>query len=350
MKKICVIIGARPQFIKHAPVELELKKIYNVVSIHTGQHYDKKMSEIFFSQLNISKPTYILNCGGGNHGIQTANMLIKVEEILVEEKPLAVLVYGDTNSTLAGALAASKLNIPIIHIEAGLRSFNRAMPEEINRILTDHVSKLLFAPTNLAIENLRNEGINLGVYHTGDVMFDTVLLAKKIIGQDYKNKNQILVTLHRPYNTDNIDRLTHILTSLNGLESKIIFPVHPRTKNILLANKVDLSLFENIEFVEPISYFDLIKNQLESKCIITDSGGIQKEAYMLKRKCITLRSETEWIETLNNNWNMLLFDNLYELKDAVKKIPGPYIDGVYGNGSAATEIANIINKELSSYN
>lgn len=346
MKKICVIIGARPQFIKHAPVELALKKIFNVISIHTGQHYDEKMSDIFFRQLNMDRPSYMLEVGSGAHGRQTGVMLEKIEEVLLSEKPDAVLVYGDTNSTLSGALAASKLHIPVIHIEAGLRSFNKSMPEEVNRILTDHISDFLFAPTDTAVANLLHEGIEKSVYKTGDVMYDTVLLAKKVIGSDVHIQEQVLVTLHRPYNTDNLERLTTILTILNGLKYAIIFPIHPRTKNILKSANIDISIFNNINFIDPVSYFDLIRLQMESKCIITDSGGVQKEAYILKRKCITLRSETEWVETLVNGWNTLVFEDLEKLSILVEEQPGSYVGDVYGDGHAAEEIAMLIDKNL----
>jgi UDP-GlcNAc3NAcA epimerase len=342
MKKIGIVIGARPQFIKHAPLEIALKKYFDIFSIHTGQHYDQKMSDVFFDQLNINKPKYMLNAGTGNHGQMTGLMLTKIEEVLLNDKPDAMVVYGDTNSTLAGALAASKLHIPIIHVEAGLRSFNREMPEEINRLLTDHISNYLFAPTNIAVENLKNEGIDKGVYQVGDVMYDALLLAKKVIGKDYSYKNQILVTLHRPYNTDVVVRLKRILYELNGLNIPVIFPIHPRTKSVLDKNAMSENLYPNICFIDPVSYFDLVKLQLESSCIITDSGGIQKEAYLLKKKCITLRSETEWVETLENGWNTLVYDNLGDIRDIIKAKPGEYIEGLYGNGKTAITIASIL--------
>jgi UDP-GlcNAc3NAcA epimerase len=344
MKKIGVVIGARPQFIKHAPLEIELKKAFNVFSIHTGQHYDKSMSDIFFDQLNISKPTYMLNVGSGKHGKTTAMMLEKIEEVLVIEKPDYLLVYGDTNSTLSGALAASKLHIPIIHIESGLRSFNRKMPEEINRIITDHLSSFLFAPTIIAVDNLKNEGITKGVYHVGDVMYDCLNLAKSVIKNNYTENAHILLTIHRPYNTDNSTRLLEILLKLNTLNKLIVFPVHPRTLSQLESENIDLKKFNNIDFIQPVSYFDLIKLQLESTCVITDSGGIQKEAYLLKKKCITLRSETEWLETLDNGWNTLIFDNLEPIHDLVNKLPGDYIEGIYGDGNASKAIVEILSK------
>lgn len=342
MKKIVVVVGARPQFIKHAPVELALKTFFEVITVHTGQHYDKRMSDIFFNQLNINKPNYTLEVGSSTHGKQTGQMLEKIEGILINEKPDGVLVYGDTNSTLAGAIAASKLHIPIIHIEAGLRSFNKTMPEEVNRILTDHVSEILFAPTDTAVSNLKNEGISKNVFNVGDVMQDTILLAKKVIGENYRQNNQILLTIHRPYNTDNTERLITILQILNKLDIEIIFPVHPRTLNILNNVNVLLSDLKNIKFQEPASYFDLIRLQLESICIITDSGGVQKEAYMLERKCITLRSETEWIETLENGWNTLVYEDLDSIFNVLKSIPNIYKNNLYGDGQASLKMAELI--------
>ncbi|MFT7420427.1 MAG: UDP-GlcNAc3NAcA epimerase [Arcticibacterium sp.] len=348
MRKVAIIVGARPQFIKHAPVEKALGIFFDVFSIHTGQHYDSKMSDIFFNELGINPPRFNLSIGSGSHGLQTGKMMIELERILEENRPDAVLVYGDTNSTLAGALVASKMGVKLVHIEAGLRSFNREMPEEINRVLTDHVSSFLFAPTNLSVDNLLKEGITRGVYNVGDVMCDAVLLAKKKIESSGKleRTENILVTLHRPYNTDDISRLLRIIESLNGLKEKIIFPLHPRTKNSLLMNEVDLSNYKNIRFIDPVSYFDLIKLQLESKCVITDSGGVQKEAYILERKCITVRTETEWKETLRNGWNTLIFNDLSKLAELIERVPGEYLPNMYGEGDSARRIAEILNNEL----
>ncbi len=342
MKKICVVIGARPQFIKHAPVELELKKHFNLISIHTGQHYDKKMSDVFFNELGITKPKYMLNVGSFSHGKQTALMLEKIEDVLLLEKPDAVMVYGDTNSTLAGALAANKINIPVIHIESGLRSYNKTMPEEINRILTDNLSSYLFAPTETAETNLKKEGITQSVFNVGDVMFDSLLLAKSVIGTNLEVKQQILATIHRPYNTDNCERLLDILFHLNSLEKKVVFPIHPRTSGILKSNGILLHEFGNIDFIDPVSYFDLIRLQMQSICIITDSGGVQKEAYMLKKKCITIRSETEWVETLENGWNNLVFEDLYKIKELINVIPGAHKEDLYGVGNSSGLISQIL--------
>lgn len=349
MKKIICVIGARPQFIKHAPLEIALQKFFEVITIHTGQHYDEKMSAIFFDELQIAKPKYILNVGSGNHGYQTGMMMKEIEDILIDETPDAVLVYGDTNSTLAGALTAAKLNIKVIHIEAGLRSFNKNMPEEVNRILTDHVSALLFSPTKNAVVNLRNEGLSSNVFLSGDIMIDTLFIAKKILSKATKtiySEPFILLTIHRPYNTDNFLRLTEILAQLNTMGKKIIFPTHFRTKNILLANGEQFSKYPNINFIEPISYFSMIEKMIDAECIITDSGGIQKEAYALKKKCITIRSETEWTETLENGWNTLVFDDLSMLKQIVNNVPGEYKNNLYGNGNASEEIAEIISNQI----
>jgi len=311
MLKVISIVGARPQFIKLGPFSKELRKYTNEVIIHTGQHYDEKMSDLLFRDLNIPKPDYNLNIGSGLHGEQTGKMLGLIEEVLIKEKPNFVVVFGDTNSTLAGALAAAKLNIPIVHIEAGLRSFNREMPEEINRIIADHTSNYLFAPTETAIKNLEKEGLIDKSFLTGDIMVDSLKnnLAKAIelskvedeIGINYPF---FLLTLHRPYNVDNPENLSLILSKLGNIPSKIVFPVHPRTRNILESNKIQIA--SNIILTEPLGYLDFIKLQWFSKKVITDSGGIQKEAYLLERPCITLRPETEWIETVENGWNILL--------------------------------------------
>tara|TARA_Y100000591_G_scaffold246737_1_gene217777 strand:- start:554 stop:1600 length:1047 start_codon:yes stop_codon:yes gene_type:complete len=346
-KKIAIIIGARPQFIKHAPVENALKKYFNTFSIHTGQHYDKKMSDIFFDQLGMNEPTYMLSVGSASHGKQTGVMIQKIEEVLLKEKPDGLIVYGDTNSTLAGAIAASKLGISIIHIESGLRSFNKSMPEEINRIITDHISDFLFVPTQLALINLKKEGLSdEKIFLSGDVMVDSLLLAKKHIGNKFYEKDYILLTLHRPYNTDEISRLIRILNVLNSVGKKVIFPIHPRTLNALKNSENEINNFKNINFIDSASYFDFIKLQLESSCIITDSGGVQKEAYILKKKCITLRSETEWIETLKNNWNTLIFDDLNNIKDVLNIKPGKYLKNIYGNGNSSEFIAKTLQNKL----
>lgn len=346
MKKILVVMGARPQFIKHVPVEIELKRLFDVVVVHTGQHYDKQMSEVFFDELGMDKPKYNLRIGSASHGAQTAGMLERIENVIEYEKPDCVLVYGDTNSTLAGALAACKMNIPVAHVEAGLRSFNKRMPEEVNRVLTDHVSTFLFAPTHTALLNIAKEGLSSPDVHlTGDVMYDSILLMKQRIG-NVKEKDYVLATLHRPYNVDHPLRLRVILNNLRLVERPILFPLHPRTAVVMKDNALLREEYENIAFVSPLSYMEFIKAEMECSCIVTDSGGVQKEAYFLRKKCVTIRSETEWTETLNNGWNTLVFDDLSVLKKTINEKPGEYTEGLFGKGDASKIIAEIINRKL----
>lgn len=347
MKKIISIVGARPQFIKHAPMQLQLQKKMNALTIHTGQHYDENMSAIFFNELNMPKPDYLFQIGGSKpQGEQTGIMMIEIEKVCMQEKPDAVLVYGDTNSTLAGALVAVKMGIPQIHIEAGLRSYNRAMPEEVNRIIADEFAHLLFCPTNTAIENLKREGIeHPRIFKCGDVMCDMIQLiapkAARKIKEDY-----YFATIHRPYNTDDDKRILAILNIFNSLDKKVIFSIHPRTLTRLHQFNIAESDFSNILFIPPTSYVDSVSYQKYCTCVITDSGGVQKEAYMLGKKCITLRSETEWVETLHNHWNTLVFDNLEDIYNALLTKPINYIENMYGDGHAAEEIVELIEKHL----
>lgn len=345
--KIVVVIGARPQFIKHAPLEEELKSHFEVVTVHTGQHYDDNMSKIFFDELQMSHPTHNLAVGSKSHASQTAEIMVGLEEVLELEKPDLLLVYGDTNSTLAGALVASKMNIPIAHVEAGLRSFNRSMPEEINRIMTDHVSTLLFAPTESAVNHLTNEGITDNVIRCGDVMYDLILMVQRKGLIDKKEEEQYYyATIHRPYNTDDPDRLSSLFDALNSLEYKVIFSLHPRTRNLAAKYHVELLSYKNIEFIAPASYVENINLLANSRALITDSGGMQKEAYFLKKQCVTVRSETEWTETLENGWNTLCFEELSGIGEILKTGPGRYIDGLYGNGEASKVIRNSIESFL----
>jgi UDP-GlcNAc3NAcA epimerase len=347
MKKILSIVGARPQFIKHAPMQLELQKHFRALTIHTGQHYDENMSAVFFHELQMPKPDFTFDIGGSKpQGEQTGIMMTEIEKVCLQEQPDALLVYGDTNSTLAGTLVAAKMHIPLIHIEAGLRSFNRQMPEEINRIVADEFAYLLFCPTDQAIENLKKEGIDHDrIYRCGDVMCDMVKLmeprAKAPLDKPY-----YFVTIHRPYNTDNEQRLIAILNTLNTLNKTVVFAIHPRTLSRLAQFGLSQNDFPNITFVPPMGYVESISYQKFSDCVITDSGGIQKEAYILKKKCITLRSETEWTETLQNGWNTLLFENINELPAVLAQEPGDYLDGIYGKGNAAAEITDILKKHL----
>ncbi|MBK8925127.1 MAG: UDP-N-acetylglucosamine 2-epimerase (non-hydrolyzing) [Crocinitomicaceae bacterium] len=335
--KIITIIGARPQIIKAAAISRAIREKYadkiNEVIVHTGQHYDENMSAVFFDELNIPRPDYNLNVGSGSHGAQTAKMLEGIEEIILKEKPQAVLVYGDTNSTVAGGLAASKLLIPLVHIEAGLRSFNKSMPEEINRIACDHMSTLLFSPTKQGVDNLQREGFNLNaqipftidnpkVYHCGDIMFDNSLYfseiaeKKNILSDLQLHDGFILSTIHRNNNTDEPARLNAIFSALYEITVKskrqLVLPLHPRTRKMMeqhLDAQLKKDIHENklIQIIPPVSFLDVIALEKHAGLIITDSGGVQKEAFFFKKPCIILRPETEWIEIVQNG-NAILCD------------------------------------------
>lgn len=344
--KILTVIGARPQFIKAAAVSNKLRKNHEEVLVHTGQHYDNNMSDIFFDELGIPKPNYNLNIGSGNHGYQTGKMLMELESLYLNEKPDLVLVYGDTNSTLSGALAASKLLIPIAHIEAGLRSFNMKMPEEQNRVLTDHISKYLFAPTDTAIKNLKNENITENVFNTGDVMFDAIKLFKEkaletstvLIDNNISPNEYILSTIHRAENTNDINRLKNIINALNECEKNIVLPLHPRTHKFI--KDYGLTINNNIKIIAPVGYLDMINLENNSQKIVTDSGGVQKEAYFLQKPCITLRDETEWIETVENGWNTIVGSNKEKILDAIINFnPKGEQKMVFGHGNAADIIS-----------
>ncbi|AND42240.1 non-hydrolyzing UDP-N-acetylglucosamine 2-epimerase [Cytobacillus oceanisediminis] len=351
MKKIVTVVGARPQFIKLAPVSRVLRKHFEEIIVDTGQHYDHKMAGVFFEELQIPKPDYNLQVGSGTHGYQTGEMLIKIEEILIKEKPDAVLVYGDTNSTIAGSLSSAKLHIPVIHIEAGLRSYNKKMPEEVNRVLTDHISSLLFTPTETAVNNLSSEGVTENVFNVGDVMYDAVLYntelakSKDILSQyGVQPKEYILATIHRAENTDSPDRLTAIINQLGSLNQKVILPLHPRTKKKLEElNIVPNDSTSSLQIVEPAGYLEMLALEKNASAIVTDSGGVQKEAYFAKVPCFTLRNETEWVETVHAGWNKLvnpLEDNLSSLVS--EKEEKPYIEGLYGDGKASEKIVDKI--------
>lgn len=312
MKKIISIVGARPQFIKLSALSKRIRTLFDEVIVHTGQHYDQNMSDVFFEELGISKPDYNLGIGSGGHGAQTGEMMIKLEQVVIKENPKLIIIFGDTNSTLAGALVGAKLEIPIVHIEAGLRSFNRSMPEETNRVVADHISDYLFVPNLEAKENLEAEGIANKAFLTGDIMVDSVLEnAQKAVHtsgiiskHDLTEEGYYLATLHRPYNVDDIENLKIIMNEFSKLSLPVIFPLHPRTKNTL--NKEEIRVPKNVRLIDPLGYVDFLCLQQNSKKIITDSGGIQKEAYILKKTCITLRSETEWNETVEAGWNLLV--------------------------------------------
>ncbi len=355
MKKVVTIIGARPQFIKAATVSkvLALESGIEELLLHTGQHFDTNMSEVFFEELQIPAPAFHLNIGGGSHGQNTGRMIEKIEEVLINEKPDIVLVYGDTDSTLAGAIAASKLQVPLAHVEAGLRSFNRQMPEEINRILTDHAADILFTPSRAATKQLISEGIEKEkIIFSGDVMYDAVLMYGNIA---FKRSNRILenlseypfilLTLHRAENVDNQNKLSNILESLNRLKHKFIFPVHPRTAKRIQEFKIKVP--SNLSLIDPVGYIDMLYLQRKSYLIMTDSGGIQKEAFFNKVPCITLRTETEWRELVEIGVNIVIANDLMrinEIIDSAMNVPSETFENkLYGNGDAAKVIVNEIN-------
>ena len=309
--KIFSIVGARPQFIKLAPLSSALAGLHEEIIVHTGQHYDYAMSEKIFEDLGIRKPDIHLEILPGNVTSQITQMMLMLDSAMIKSNPDLIILFGDTNSTFAGAMVAAKLNIPIVHIEAGLRSYNKAMPEEINRVVTDHVSKYLFAPTQTAVDILMKEGLAENSFFTGDIMVDTVknnlqiALNKSTIIEDLHlaNEGYNLLTLHRNYNVDDTKVLEHLLNQLGELPEKIIFPVHPRTRKMLADT---YRIPKNITITDPQGYLDFIALENSAERIITDSGGIQKEAYILKKPCITLRTETEWVETVDEKWNLLI--------------------------------------------
>lgn len=355
--KIITIIGARPQFIKAATLSRVIRDNHNFkeVILHTGQHFDANMSEVFFEEMDIPKPDYNLGIGGGFHGEQTGQMLIKIEEVLLKEKPDWVLVYGDTNSTLAGALAASKLHIKLAHVEAGLRSFNKKMPEEINRILTDHISDALFIPTLTAKDNLKNEGfVSNKVFFVGDVMYDAALFYAKIADKQssilrevkIKSKEFILSTIHRAENTDDLVRLKEIFRNLENIakDFSVVLPLHPRTKGAL--EKINFNTkTSSVNFIDPVGYIDMVMLEKHALFIITDSGGVQKEAYFHKVPCITLRNETEWVELVDNGYNTLWKqgDDLIKIMNKQKGVLFNNNQNLYGTGNSAKEIVNLLN-------
>jgi UDP-N-acetylglucosamine 2-epimerase len=352
--KIISIIGARPQFIKASVVSEELRKNFTELIIHTGQHYDYEMSKLFFEQLDIPEPDYHLDVGSGTHGYQTGEMLKRIEEIFIAEKPDLVLTYGDTNSTLAGALAASKMHVKTGHIEAGLRSFDKSMPEEINRIITDHCSDLLFCPTKTAVNNLKREGITSGVYLTGDVMVDCLFKYSEVaeekttiledLGID--RKKYLVVTVHRASNTDNRANLEQIVDALSEISEPIIFPIHPRTRKSLRVFGLYDKLINhrNIKVIQPVGYLEFLRLMKNARKIITDSGGIQKEAYILKVPCITLRENTEWVETVQDGWNVLVgakketIVNVCSVEESNKSY-----NNHFGRGNASGKIVQYLN-------
>lgn len=366
--KIVTIIGARPQIIKAAALSRAIKSHYSSqiqeIIVHTGQHYDENMSQVFFDELGIPHPDYNLHVGSATHGVQTARMTEGIEDILIKERPNFIVLYGDTNSTLAGAIAAAKIHVPIVHIEAGLRSFNKAMPEEINRIVCDHCSTLLFTPTKAGLENLRREGFPIGneppysidnpkVFHCGDIMYDNSLHFANIEEEktdiiqrmELVGKPFILATIHRDSNTDHPERLNAIFSALIQLskESEIVLPLHPRTAKLLKTNldtEKQAQLFgsTNIHLIPPVSFLEMIALERNAQLVITDSGGVQKEAYFFKRPCIILRPETEWVEIVQTG-NAILADadesRIMEAWQRFKAAPPTEFPAIFGDGHAA---------------
>ena len=358
LKKILTVVGARPQFVKAAVVSREFGRREHVreILLHTGQHFDSNMSDVFFKELEIPKPDYHLGIGGGTHGQNTGRMIEAIEGVLMREKPDWVLVYGDTDSTLAGALAAVKLHVPVAHVEAGLRSYNRAMPEEINRVLTDHVANILFSPTNVATDNLLKEGVDAAQIHqVGDVMFDAAIYyARKLEHSDsifdrlqVQQHNYVLATLHRAENTDNPVRLAATVEMLNmaAVQLPVILPLHPRTRKAI--EKLSGHQFHaNVHVIDPVGYLEMVLLEKGASVIVTDSGGVQKEAYFHKVPCITLRDETEWVELVDSGWNVLVGHELSKFSAAFDsaiggKLPEWSAD-FYGNGHAAEIIVERI--------
>jgi UDP-GlcNAc3NAcA epimerase len=354
MTKILTVVGARPQFIKAATVSRAFASDNAVqeIIVHTGQHYDEKMSDVFFDELNIPKPDHHLGIGSASHGAQTGRMLEAIENVMVNERPDGLLVYGDTNSTLAGALAASKLHIPVFHVEAGLRSFNRRMPEEINRVLTDHVSDLLFAPTSTAVRNLQNEGLEAHkIKLTGDVMLDAAQYYAKFADQKSQilnelglsSKTYVLSTIHRAENTDDPKRIQTIFTALAGIAASIpvVLPLHPRTKS-KIENLVPQTTLNAITIIDPIGYLDMVQLERHARLIATDSGGVQKEAYFHRVPCVTLRDETEWVELVQVGWNTLVgASDTERIQNAIRKAleaQPEYDQRLYGDGFSAQAI------------
>jgi len=355
--KIAAILGARPQFIKAAPVTKVLRvKGHKELLIHTGQHYDDEMSAVFFKELELPEPHYNLGVGSGPHGQQTGQMLIGIEKVLLAEKPDWVLVYGDTNSTLAGALVACKLRIPLAHVEAGLRSFNREMPEEHNRVLTDHCADLLFCPNQPAVNNLVREGITKDVHLVGDTMYDAALRFAEIARQrstilqdlGLKPKSYLLATVHRPYNTDNSENLRNIINAFIQIQEAIIFPVHPRTRRKIEEFNLDYAISQNgnPKLLGPVGYLDMLCLEQNAKMILTDSGGMQKEAYFFAVPCVTMRTETEWVETVEAGWNIVVGADREKIVNAVGCLtmdnPRPKL---YGDGRAAEKIVYVLLKK-----
>jgi UDP-N-acetylglucosamine 2-epimerase (non-hydrolysing) len=349
--KVISVVGARPQFIKAFAVSRELRPDHEEMLVHTGQHYDEEMSEVFFKELGMPEPDYNLGIGSDTHGRQTAAMLEGIEAIIEDETPDIVLLYGDTNSTLAGAIAGSKLDPLVAHVEAGLRSYNRAMPEEMNRVLTDHASDLLFAPSESAVETLADEKITDGVHFVGDVMYDAILWAREVAHErstiltnlSIETVEFVLATVHRASNTDNGDRLESIVRGLANAPYPVVFPIHPRTRKRLQEHELWEWASDELVICDPVGYIDFVRLVDAAETIATDSGGVQKEAFYLDTPCVTLRTKTEWRETVESGWNELVGTDESVIADAIRRAENPSEKpDIYGGGNASTMIIDIL--------
>lgn len=355
--RLTTVVGARPQFIKAATVSRVVAETPNIEEsiVHTGQHYDPSLSQVFFDELGIPAPSHHLDVGSGKHGEQTGRMMARLEEVLIEERPDWLLVYGDTNSTLAGALVAAKLHIPVAHIEAGLRSFNRTMPEEVNRVLTDHVSDLLFAPTDVAVQHLRREGRpDASILKVGDVMFDATRRFAAQAQQQSRVLNHlglegrpyVMATIHRAENTNHLPTLRAMFEALGRLEHNVVLPLHPRTRHILETQGWLAWAHEQVQLVDPVGYLDMLMLESSAQLVVTDSGGVQKEAFFAGTPCVTLRTETEWTELVELGWNRLVDPGnadaiVHACHDALASPPTAH-GTPYGDGHAAEKIVQAL--------
>jgi UDP-N-acetylglucosamine 2-epimerase (non-hydrolysing) len=353
--RILSVVGARPQFIKASPVTRALRAKFDEVLVHTGQHYDAEMSDVFFEEMGIPRPDFSLGVGSGSHAAQTGAIMERLEEVLVRERPGLVLVYGDTNSTLAGALTAAKLNLPLAHVEAGLRSFDVAMPEEVNRLVADRVSTLLFAPTPTAVRNLAAEGIEDGVHLVGDVMVDALMEHSDKVERRSSLMDQlglaprqfVVATVHRAGNTDDPENLSRIVDILTSSPFRVVFPVHPRTKEALKMHGLEARLASaaQVLLAPPLGYLDMLQLEKNARAVLTDSGGMQKEAYILGTPCITLRNETEWVETVEDGWNLLVGTEVSKALDALANfVPASARTDRFGAGDASSRIVTVLER------